>query len=224
MRRIVHEYGEPLEAEVGVYALEEIFWIIGRVKHALKKADQEDRAREFVDKAFRAGPDHGVFHGCRRVDDGTIATVPAEATVVECILRRAAEGRNLPAIAKALGEERAPTRDGGAWRPSTIRGMLRNRFYPGRITPHLQEISSVSSCHFGSHSAHTASATSLSAAQILNETRITSSRCPVTEMKFRDQTDGRQQVEECGQGRTRHHGPAPAREWRRVPESSVIPP
>jgi hypothetical protein len=53
--------------------------------------------------------------------------------VVERIFRWAAEGRNLPAIARALREEKAPTRNGGAWRPSTIRGMLRNRFYTGRV-------------------------------------------------------------------------------------------
>ncbi|MFN3486313.1 MAG: recombinase family protein, partial [Planctomycetota bacterium] len=36
-------------------------------------------------------------------------------------------------IAKALCEEKALTRNGGLWRPSTIRGMLRNRFYTGRV-------------------------------------------------------------------------------------------
>jgi hypothetical protein len=58
--------------------------------------------------------------------------VPEEAAVVERIFRWAAEGRNLPAIAKDLREEKAPTQNGGAWRP-TIRGMLRNRFYTGRV-------------------------------------------------------------------------------------------
>lgn len=53
--------------------------------------------------------------------------------MVERIFRLAAEGRSLPAIAKSLREEKAPTRNGGAWRPSTIRGMLRNRFYTGRV-------------------------------------------------------------------------------------------
>jgi hypothetical protein len=31
-----------------------VFSIIGRVKQALKEAGQEDRAREFVEKAFQA--------------------------------------------------------------------------------------------------------------------------------------------------------------------------
>ncbi|MFQ5670992.1 MAG: recombinase family protein [Acidobacteriota bacterium] len=74
-----------------------------------------------------------IAYGYRRTHDGTITVVPEEAAVVERIFRRAAEGRSLPAIAKALREEKAPTRNGGGWRPSTIQGMLRNRFYTGRV-------------------------------------------------------------------------------------------
>jgi len=85
-------------------------------------------------KAAEGGYTGGwVPYGYRRTDDGTIAVVPEEASIVERIFRWAAEGRSLPAIAKALREEKAPTRNGGAWRPSTIRGMLRNRFYTGRV-------------------------------------------------------------------------------------------
>jgi DNA invertase Pin-like site-specific DNA recombinase len=85
-------------------------------------------------KASEGGYTGGwVPYGYRRRDDGTIAVVPEEAAVVERIFRWAAEGRSLPAIAKALRDEKAPTRNGGAWRPSTIRGMLRNRFYTSRV-------------------------------------------------------------------------------------------
>lgn len=41
-----------------------VFSIIGRVKRALKKAGQEDRAREFVEKAFRAGSYDEVLRLC----------------------------------------------------------------------------------------------------------------------------------------------------------------
>jgi hypothetical protein len=41
-----------------------VFSIIGRVKQALKKAGQEDRAREFVEKAFRAGSYDEVLRLC----------------------------------------------------------------------------------------------------------------------------------------------------------------
>jgi DNA invertase Pin-like site-specific DNA recombinase len=72
-------------------------------------------------------------YGYQRTDDGTIAVVPEEAAVVKRIFRWAAEGRSLLCIAKALHEEKAPTRNGGTWRPSTIHGMLRNRFYTSRV-------------------------------------------------------------------------------------------
>jgi site-specific DNA recombinase len=85
-------------------------------------------------KASEGGYTGGwVPYGYRRTDDGTIAVVPEEAAVVERIFPWAAEGRSLPSIVKSLREEKAPTRNGGAWRPSTIRGMLRNRFYTGRV-------------------------------------------------------------------------------------------
>jgi hypothetical protein len=41
-----------------------VFSIIGRVRQALTRAGQEDRAREFVEKAFRAGSYDGVLQLC----------------------------------------------------------------------------------------------------------------------------------------------------------------
>jgi len=41
-----------------------VFSIIGRVRQALKKAGQEDRAREFVEKAFRAKSYNEVLALC----------------------------------------------------------------------------------------------------------------------------------------------------------------
>ncbi|MBI2931109.1 MAG: recombinase family protein [Planctomycetes bacterium] len=85
-------------------------------------------------KAAEGGYTGGwVPYGYRRTDERTIAVVPDEAVVVERIFRLAADGRSLPSIAKTLRDENAPTRNGGAWRPSTIQGMLRNRFYTGRV-------------------------------------------------------------------------------------------
>ena len=85
-------------------------------------------------KASEGGYTGGwVPYGYRRTDDGTIAVVPEKAAVVERIFRLAAEERSLPAIAKTVREENAPTRNGGVWRPSTILGMPRNRFYRGRV-------------------------------------------------------------------------------------------
>ncbi len=41
-----------------------VYSIIGRVRRALEQAGQEDRAREFVERAFRAGSYDGVLQFC----------------------------------------------------------------------------------------------------------------------------------------------------------------
>ncbi|MCL6505902.1 MAG: hypothetical protein K6T59_02655 [Bryobacteraceae bacterium] len=41
-----------------------VFSVIGRVKEALKKAGRDDHAREFVEKAFRAGCYDEVLRLC----------------------------------------------------------------------------------------------------------------------------------------------------------------
>ena len=41
-----------------------VFSVIGRVKHALRKAGQDDRAHEFVEKAFQAKSYHEVLARC----------------------------------------------------------------------------------------------------------------------------------------------------------------
>lgn len=74
-----------------------------------------------------------LAYGYRRTDHGTIAVVLEEAAVVERFFCWLAEGKSLSFIAKALRGENAPTRNGCAWRPSTIRGTLGNRFYTGRV-------------------------------------------------------------------------------------------
>lgn len=41
-----------------------VYSIIGHVRDALRKAGQDDRAREFVEKAFRTGSYDGVLQPC----------------------------------------------------------------------------------------------------------------------------------------------------------------
>lgn len=41
-----------------------VFSIIGRVRNVLRTAGQDDRAREFVERAFRAGSHDGVLQIC----------------------------------------------------------------------------------------------------------------------------------------------------------------
>lgn len=41
-----------------------VFWIIGRVRSALRVAGQEDRARKFVERAYRSGSYEEVLQLC----------------------------------------------------------------------------------------------------------------------------------------------------------------
>ncbi len=48
-----------------------VFSIIGRVRDALRRAGQDDRACEFVERAFRAGSYDGVLQLCLEYVDLT---------------------------------------------------------------------------------------------------------------------------------------------------------
>ncbi|MBW2309389.1 MAG: recombinase family protein, partial [Deltaproteobacteria bacterium] len=72
-------------------------------------------------------------YGYRRAEDGSVQVVSEEAEVVRRIFAWAAEGKNLPWIARRLQADNVPTKLGGKWRPSTLRGMLNNPFYTGHI-------------------------------------------------------------------------------------------
>jgi len=72
-------------------------------------------------------------YGYRRAEDGSVQVMPEEAEVVKRIFDWAAEGKNLPWIARRLQAENVPTKNGGKWRPSTLGRMLNNPFYTGQI-------------------------------------------------------------------------------------------
>jgi len=72
-------------------------------------------------------------YGYRRAEDGTVQVVPEEAEVVRRIFAWAAEGKNLPWIARRLQADNVPTKKGGKWRPSTLGRMLNNPFYTGQV-------------------------------------------------------------------------------------------
>ncbi len=72
-------------------------------------------------------------YGYRNGDGERITVEPEEAKVVERVFRWRAEGRSLRWIAGRLNEDGVKTQKGGSWNPSTLRGMLANRFYTGRV-------------------------------------------------------------------------------------------
>ena len=63
-------------------------------------------------------------YGFRRGEDGSIQPVPEEQEIIQRIRSWRAEGMSLRWIARRLEADRIPTRNGGRWQPSTIRGFL----------------------------------------------------------------------------------------------------
>jgi len=68
-----------------------------------------------------------------RTNEGRVVLVPEQAAVVELVFERRAAGDSYRAIVATLNHRGARTAAGGAWQVSTLRGMVRNRFYTGRV-------------------------------------------------------------------------------------------
>ena len=68
-----------------------------------------------------------------RSENGRVLVVPEEAEVVARIFRRRADGASYRAIIDELARDEVRTANGGTWQVSTLRGMVRNRFYTGRV-------------------------------------------------------------------------------------------
>lgn len=85
-------------------------------------------------KASEGGYTGGwIAYGYQRDEAGRIQVVPGESRVVARIFRWRAAGRSLDWIAARLDGERIPTRKGGAWKLSTVQGILGNPFYAGKV-------------------------------------------------------------------------------------------
>lgn len=74
-----------------------------------------------------------IPYGYRKDDQGLVVQVQAEAQAVARIFGWRAEGRTLPWICLRLVEQGIPTRKGGSWRPSTLRMILGNPYYAGKL-------------------------------------------------------------------------------------------
>jgi len=68
-----------------------------------------------------------------RSEEGHVVVVPDEAKVVEQVFERRARGASYRTIINQLEERGVRTANGGAWQVSTLRGMVSNRFYTGRV-------------------------------------------------------------------------------------------
>jgi site-specific DNA recombinase len=68
-----------------------------------------------------------------RSEQGNVVVVPEEAEVVAWVFQRRAAGASYRVIIGQLEERNVRTANGGTWQVSTLRGMIRNRFYTGRV-------------------------------------------------------------------------------------------
>ncbi len=84
-------------------------------------------------KAVQGGYTGGWLPYGYRLENGRAVIVPEEAQVVRRVFRWRAEGRTLQWICDRLDESDVETLRGGTWRVSTVRRMLRNRFYAGLV-------------------------------------------------------------------------------------------
>lgn len=107
--------------------------LFARIKASVARAEVERKSvRQTRANAQRA--DHGKPPSGVRLTGYTVKgeLVPDEAEVVRGIFARFAGGESLRAIAQWLDEEGVPTRRGGRWHPSSVRGILTNPRYAGR--------------------------------------------------------------------------------------------
>ena len=63
--------------------------------------------------------------------DGKILVDPTQAKIVKRIFRELLSGKGTEAIAKELNQEQIPTKKGGHWTSSSIRGIIKNEKYTG---------------------------------------------------------------------------------------------
>ena len=68
-----------------------------------------------------------------RSENGRVIVVPDEAKTVVRVFQRKANGASYRTVVHELTQDDVPTASGGTWQVSTLRGMVRNRFYTGRV-------------------------------------------------------------------------------------------
>jgi len=84
-------------------------------------------------KAAEGGYTGGWLPYGYRLEDGRAVVVAKEARVVERVFGWRAEGRSLRWIVRRLDGNGAKTQRNGKWHVSTVRSILGNRFYTGRV-------------------------------------------------------------------------------------------
>lgn len=84
--------------------------------------------RKFQNGAFKLSY---VPYGYTRDENGDMVIEPSEAAVVRFIFESVLSGKSTETIAKGLQAQHIPTKKGGKWSSTTIRGMIANEKYTG---------------------------------------------------------------------------------------------
>ena len=74
-----------------------------------------------------------VPYGYRKTGEGELEPDPNTAPIVRRIFRLRDEGESLRSIAETLNNAGVPTKSGGNWHASTVRYVLNNEKYEGRL-------------------------------------------------------------------------------------------
>jgi site-specific DNA recombinase len=95
----------------------------------------KERTKAGVNARVRKGHFHGSFvpMGYKRGDDGLVPDAKA-AKVTKRIFREYIAGRPLLGISQDLDREGVPTVRGGRWSPTTVRDMLKNPVFIGKVS------------------------------------------------------------------------------------------
>lgn len=88
-------------------------------------------------------------YGYKNVD-GEMVVIPKEAEVVRFIFSEILSGKSTNAVADKLQEKNIPSRKGGKWTPTTVRGMIANEKYMGDVL--FQK--TYTDAHFNRHNNH----------------------------------------------------------------------
>jgi site-specific DNA recombinase len=92
----------------------------------------KERTREGVRARVRAGlPQGQAPYGYKR-EGGGLVVVKSEVPIVRRVFREYVAGKPLLQIARALNRKGVPTKRGGKWAASTVRGMIRCDLYVAR--------------------------------------------------------------------------------------------
>ena len=73
------------------------------------------------------------FLGYDRGEDGNLVINPEQAEVVRWMFAQVLSGKGTQAVADALNEKGVPSKKGGRWTATTVRGMLANEKYTGDV-------------------------------------------------------------------------------------------